>query len=142
MNRIRPVHRIRLLSAIGAAVIALLAACQDANLTTGPEHLTPSLIGPPGLGASIVFTKLSESQDQNELERAEIYIMNADGSDQRRITHNDYIEINADLSPDGNTVVFHQQRGALCCFIALVNADGTNERTLTNGMWPRWSPNG
>src|SRR5262245_27503324 len=135
-------HRIRLQSAIGAAVLALLPACQDSGLTSAPMRPVASLEEAPDLGSTIVFTKLSESQDQDEDVVAEIYIMNADGSDQRRITTNSYFDLNGKLSPDGKTIVFHQERDGVCCTIQLVNADGSDERTLTNGMWPVWSPNG
>ena len=141
-----PMNCLRLHYAILAApVIAGLAACSDSSHTTAPRHPTSSLTSTPDLGATLVFTKLSESQDQNEFVVAEIYIMNADGSDQRRVTTNTHFDLGADLSPDGKTVAFHQTlSGDNCpCTIQLVDvADGATERRLTNGMWPTWSPDG
>ncbi len=76
--------------------------------------------------------------------------MNADGTNQRRITDNEDFDIGAEISPDGNTVAFHQGLGDHCCTIQLVGIDDPNtERTLTTsdgmpvyGMWPSWPPDG
>jgi len=113
-----------------------------AAVLAGPLEPTASLESARDLGAKIVFTKLSESQDQDEYVVAEIYIMNADGSDPRRITTNTHFDIGANVSPDGKTVAFHQGYGDHCCTIKLVAADGSTERELTNGQWPGWSPDG
>ena len=64
------------------------------------------------VGSTIVFTKLSEDQSQNELLVAEIYAMDPDGSNQRRITTNTTFDLVAEVSPDGKTVAFHRAFGA------------------------------
>jgi TolB protein len=129
----------RLYSALAAATAALLAGCHDASQLTEPLIPSGSLESALGLGWTIVFTKLSESQDQNELLVAEIYVMNADGSDQRRITTNTGFDLGAVVSRDGKAVAFHQQVNETCCMIKVVDADGI-ERELATGMWPSWSP--
>jgi Tol biopolymer transport system component len=94
-------------------------------------------------GSTILFTKLSEDQSQNEFLVAEIYTMNPDGSNQVRITANATFDLVPELSPDGMTVAFQRSFGATCpCQIQLVDIDGSNERTLTAGSFPSWSPNG
>jgi len=137
MNTIRPRYAI-----VAATVIAMPLGCRDSNRTTAAGHRTATLTPPPDFGARIVFTKLSEHQQQDETVVAELYIMNADGSDERRITTNTHFDIGANLSPNGMTIAFHQGFGVQCCSIQLVDVDGSNERTLTTGMWPSWSADG
>lgn len=91
--------------------------------------------GPPG---SIVF---SSQRDGNK----EIYVMNADGSDPRRVTSNTADDYYPDLSPNGKQVVFtSKQTGNAEIFVA--DLDGGNSRNLSNNSsdddWARWSPNG
>jgi len=139
-------NRIRLQGAVVAATfVAALVGCQDSSHMTAPVHSMATLASAPDLGATLVFTKLSESQGQDETVVAEIYIMNADGSDQRRVTYNSHFDLGANLSPDGKTVAFHQTlAGPDCpCTIQLVAVDDSStERTLSDGTWPSWSPDG
>jgi len=93
------------------------------------------------VGSTIVFTKLSENQSQNEFLVAEIYAMDPDGSNQRRITMNGTFDFGAEVSPDGKTVAFDKNLGGIRT-ITLVDIDGSNERLLTSGQFPSWSPDG
>jgi TolB protein len=79
----------------------------------------------------------------------EIYIMNADGSGQQRLTHNDAADAAPAVSPDGRMIAFVSNRsGAPELFV--MNVDGTGERQLTvpgaggemGARQPRWSPDG
>jgi Tol biopolymer transport system component len=76
----------------------------------------------------------------------EIYIMNADGSNQTRLTHSQYGDVEPVLSPDGQSIVFVSQRaGGHKLFI--MNVDGSNSRQLTDGQSsdeydPYFSPDG
>jgi Tol biopolymer transport system component len=135
-------NTIRLRHAIVAAAVIASPACRDSSHATAPVHPTATLMPPPDFGSRIVFTKLSEHQQQDEFVVAEIYIMNADGTDERRITSNTQFDIFANLSPNGMTIAFHQGFGAQCCSIQLVDIDGSNERTLTTGAFPSWSADG
>ena len=79
-----------------------------------------------------------------------IYVMNADGSDQIRITHDTSNNQRPEVSPDGKQIVFASNRsGGISHFeIFLMNADGSDVRQLTTtsltstNTWPRWSPGG
>jgi tol-pal system beta propeller repeat protein TolB len=78
----------------------------------------------------------------------EIYLMNADGSDQQRLTNTaDADEYGAAWSPDGTQIAFWRRGGgADGDAIVVANADGTGERTLTgrreSAISPAWSPDG
>jgi Tol biopolymer transport system component len=77
----------------------------------------------------------------------EIYLMNADGSGQRRLTRNDAAEGSLAWSPGGRWIAFvsgvndgmgppRRQE------IYVMNADGSGQRLLARGHAPAWSPNG
>ncbi len=81
---------------------------------------------------------------------AEIYVMDANGENQRRLTHDAQTNRAPAWSPDGGKVVFELSLDEDTT-IAMINADGTNQRNLTeevlNGIWesnssPAWSPDG
>ncbi len=79
------------------------------------------------------------------LDRFDIYAVDRDGSNLRRITHNDVYTAEAVVSPDGRKVVFTSLKdGDL--EIYTMNVDGSDVRRLTHtpgydgGPW--WSPDG
>jgi Tol biopolymer transport system component len=86
------------------------------------------------------------SPDGTEIAYAldEIYVVRADGRNQRRLTDNPYLDRAPSWAPDGRRLAFTtrlQDRGEL--FIALVNRDGSGLRTLpVPGRNPAWSPDG
>jgi Tol biopolymer transport system component len=60
----------------------------------------------------------------------EIYSMNADGGNQRRLTNNAVADYNARWSPDKSKIVF--TRGGTTEQIWIMNADGSGQTQLTN----------
>ena len=63
---------------------------------------------------------------------AEIYVMNADGSAQRRLTRNPASDGPPAWSPDGRKIAFVSGAGPLdSSAIYVMNADGTGKRRLT-----------
>ena len=79
------------------------------------------------------------------LDRYDIYTVNRDGSNMKRLTHYDVYTAEGVLSLDGKRIVFTSLKdGDL--EIYTMNADGTDVRRLTNtpgydgGAW--WSPDG
>ena len=69
----------------------------------------------------------------------EIYVMDADGTGQTRLTNNAGLDGEPDWSPDGTKIAFDNSRDG----IYVMNADGSGQTILTdNGGYPSWSPDG
>jgi len=76
----------------------------------------------------------------------EIWVMNTDGSDQRKLTDNDTTDWSPAWSPDGNQIVFISNRDSND-EIYVMNPDGSDVRRLTqtndaSESFPAWSPDG
>ena len=75
----------------------------------------------------------------------EIYVMNADGSGSRRLTHSAGYDAEPAWSPDGRKIAFRGTRNGNRD-IYVMNADGSGERNLTRhpaqDSNPSWSPDG
>ena len=75
---------------------------------------------------------------------AEIYIINVDGTGERRLTLSDAGVDNThpSWSPDGKHIVFDSMRDSVFS-LKLIRPDGTDERVLTvHARHPEWSPDG
>ena len=76
---------------------------------------------------------------------AEIYLMNADGSNVRRLTDNVREDAFPNLSPDGKKIVFDSDRLSGQVNVSdlfLMESDGSGPTFLTRGSSATWSPNG
>ena len=84
---------------------------------------------------------------------AEIYVMDADGSNQRRLTNHPDRDFSPSWSPDGKRIAFVSNRdghvnirGRLTYEIYVMDANGENQQNLTNDpsndRSPSWSPDG
>ncbi len=78
-------------------------------------------------------------------EKANIYVMDADGSNQTRLTRGPWGDWSPAWSPDGTRIAFESDRdGDLEIYV--MDADGSNQtrltRDLANDMGPAWSPDG
>jgi Tol biopolymer transport system component len=79
---------------------------------------------------------------------AEIYLMNPDGTDPRRLTENGAGDGFPVLSPDGKKIVFDSNRNIVegeplnTLELFLMNADGSDQTPLLRGGSASWSPDG
>ena len=74
----------------------------------------------------------------------QIYVMNSDGTGQRRITFGEGRYSTPVWSPRGDLIAFTKQSGG-SFLIGVIRPDGTGERILTEGFHnegPTWAPNG
>ena len=75
----------------------------------------------------------------------DIYVMESDGSNQRRLTNHSGFDLSPTWSPDGRHIAFASLRDDNVA-IYVMELDGTNQRRLTNDpaddLSPTWSPDG
>jgi Tol biopolymer transport system component/uncharacterized surface protein with fasciclin (FAS1) repeats len=76
---------------------------------------------------------------------AEIYVINADGTGQKRLTNNPATDTSPSWAPDGKHIAFGSDRGGNVD-VYVMNADGSDAQDLTNDPAydgaPAWSPDG
>jgi len=112
----------------------------NANMTIGPAFNVEVIA--PRANNKIVFVSTRDG-----LMNTEIYLMNPDGSDQRRLTNNSWLDNGPAISPNGTKIAFVSQRsGDSHAQIYLMNANGTEQTRLTSDPAVvselAWSPDG
>ena len=100
---------------------------------------------PPQLGPIPVPYFTDTPEFPGAAPRPELYVMNADGTGQTRLTFNFFFDGNPTWSPDSEKIAF-QSRTDGDHEIYVVNVDGTGLTKLTDNeyadVFPAWSPDG
>jgi Tol biopolymer transport system component len=123
-------------------ILTMVCGCAGATPpppTAMPEPTRTTTPLPPLSGSGGGRIAFATNRDGNY----EIYVMNADGTDPRRLTYNPYEDRDPVWSPDGTQIAFSTSYGG-STDIYVINADGSNLRRLTTkgGGGPAWSPDG
>src|SRR5262245_12939746 len=114
-----------------------------------PAHASdcdPAKQGCCALASTIAFSSTRDNPGANPpFLGAEIYLLNPDGSDPRRLTDNTAGDGFPNLSPDGKTIVFDSSRLTGLQNVSdlfQMEADGSDQTLLTRGSSATWSPDG
>lgn len=91
-------------------------------------------------GKQIVYTMLVQRDSTDQNFNGEIFIINADGSNQRRLTNRDGFDSGADISPDGKKISFYGKSELGNYDIFIMNLDGSDIMNLTNDQIEDYSP--
>jgi Tol biopolymer transport system component len=91
-------------------------------------------------GRRIAFVSMHGPEDARGLDRNfEIHIMNADGSEQKRLTDRPGLDWRINWSPDGRKIAFISNRDGNHV-IYVMNPDGTEQKRLTSNTARNWGP--
>ena len=135
-----------------SAILLVVAAPTNRKKLPGKSPLPAN---PSGVTARAIFTAASPTPTpapcgkiafcSNRDSNNEIYVMNADGSNQTRMTNNPAIDNGPSFSRDGSKIAFFSDRDGNQ-EIYVMNADGSNQTRLTNNpaidYYPSFSPDG
>ena len=96
-------------------------------------------------GKKIAFQSKRDGNMNTEVYNTEVYTINADGSEETRLTDNPAYDAFPSWSPDGKKITFASSRdGNMNIYV--MNADGSEQTRLTNNsapdVMPSWSPDG
>jgi HYR domain/WD40-like Beta Propeller Repeat len=126
---------------IGVTTVECTATDEAGNIGRASFTVTVSR-APEEIAEKIAFV----SQRDGGVDNPEIYVMNADGSEQTRLTNNQFLDGFPTWSPDGTKIAFSRTVSPGNDEIYVMNADGSEQTRLTNSPAsdsdPNWSPDG
>jgi len=100
------------------------------------------------LSSVVAFSSTRDNPSGDPFQSAELYIINPDGSDPRRLTDNEYADAFPTLSPNGRKIVFDTNRARAegepqnISDLDVMDWDGENVAHLVRGSSATWSPDG
>lgn len=133
-----------------AAVVALLIGCSDANRLRTP--LAPGVLSGNSsfdlVSTIAMSSNIHDPTNTRVLDVTEVYLIDADGTNPRRLTFNTFGDAFANLSPDGKKILFDSNRQRTAAEprntsdLFVMNTDGTEQTWVIRGGSPTWSPDG
>ena len=120
------------------------------RLTNHPDWDIFPAWSPDGKQIAFMSSRDGHVDEQHGSPIYEIYVMDADGTNQHNLTNDPHDDRHPSWSPDGKRIVFETDRdregNPHNIEIYVMDADGTNQRKLTNNLtedrYPAWSPDG
>jgi Tol biopolymer transport system component len=129
---------------IGLLVVAGLSAAV-LKYSSAPARAVTT---PAALGSKIAFTRTEIAlPGAEDSDLGEIWVMNGDGTDRRRLTHNDTFDLGAVWSPDGQTIAYYSADPVAGPHVFLIPADGSQQdgqplNVAGTSRFPSWSSRG
>lgn len=81
---------------------------------------------------------------RGEEKNTDIYLVNADGTGEQRLTDEPAFDSDMSFSPDGSKIVYESILGenVSTAVVVVMDRDGANKVQLAGGTDPKWSPDG
>jgi Tol biopolymer transport system component/plastocyanin len=136
---------------VTVGIVTLLAACRDED-PTGPAlpeipEITDAAPAPAApLASAAANGKIAFRSDRVHFTNWEIFVMNADGSAQTRVTNSSGTDAEPAWSPDGSKLAFYREVNFSPDILMMTFGDTTTTNlTRTANVWDwhaAWKPNG